>query len=100
MNLYTHKEANIRKTWALMTGFLVVLIGLGWILSQVYGSPVIMYGFIALSIVINIISYWYSDSIAVGLMRAKPADEKQFLELHRIIENLAITAGLPKPKVY
>ena len=29
-----------------------------------------------------------------------PADETQYRELHRIVENLAITAGLPKPRVY
>lgn len=100
MNLYTHKESNIRKTWLLMSGFLIVLIALGWIISQVYGNPVILYVFVVFSIVMNIVSYWYSDSIVVRLTRAKPADEKEFLELHRIVENLAITAGLPKPKVY
>jgi heat shock protein HtpX len=31
---------------------------------------------------------------------ASPADEKQYPELHNVVENLAITAGLPKPKIF
>ena len=43
-NLYTHQAANIRKTWFLMTGFLLVVIAIGWLFSQVWGSPAILYG--------------------------------------------------------
>lgn len=99
-NLYQNKESNIRKTWMLMSGFFVLIIAIGWIFSQYYGNPAILYGFALFSVIMNIVSYWYSDSIVVGLMRAKPAGEKEFAELHRIVENLAITAGLPKPKIY
>ena len=38
--------------------------------------------------------------MAIASVGAKPADETQYIELHRIVENLAITAGLPKPRVY
>jgi heat shock protein HtpX len=48
----------------------------------------------------NIASFWFSGKIALASARAIPADEKEFLELHRIVENLSITAGLPKPRVY
>jgi heat shock protein HtpX len=48
----------------------------------------------------NIIAYWKSDSIALASARAIPAEGSEFAELHRIVENLAITAGLPKPRVY
>lgn len=48
----------------------------------------------------NIFAYWNSAKIALRVSGAKPADEKEYMELHRIVENLAITAGLPKPKVY
>lgn len=52
------------------------------------------------SIIANIGSYWFSDKIALAVNGAKEADSKEFLELHRLVENLAITAGLPKPKIY
>lgn len=98
--LYTHQSENVRKTWLLMTGFLIVVIGIGFIFAQVYQNSTILYGFIAFSIIMNIVSFWYSDKIALSTAGAHPADPVEYAELHRIIENLSITAGLPKPRVY
>lgn len=98
--LYTQQDSNVRKTWFLMTGFLVVVIGIGFLFSRLYGNPTILYGFIAFSVIMNIVSFWYSDKIALSTSGAHPADPAQYVELHRIVENLSITAGLPKPRVY
>lgn len=98
--LYTHQSENVTKTWVLMTGFLVIVIGLGFLFSQLYSNPNILYGFIAFSIIMNIVSFWYSDKIALASAHAESADPAEYRELHRIVENLAITAGLPKPRVY
>ena len=98
--LYTHKDANIRKTWLLMTLFLVLIIGLGWFFSYYYGNPNILYAFTAFSIAMNIIAYWFSDKIVVGLAGAHPVAKSQFPDLYNIVENLSITAGLPMPKLY
>lgn len=83
-----------------MTTFLVLVVALGFIFAQVYNNPVILYGFFVFSIVMNIFSYWYSDKIAIKMAGAIPADENTYRDLHNIVENLAITAGLPKPKVF
>ncbi|RJQ34308.1 zinc metalloprotease HtpX [Candidatus Parcubacteria bacterium] len=99
-SLYTHQAANIRKTWFLMTGFLVIIVGLGWLMSQLYGNAAILYGAIAFSLFMNVTAYWFSDKIALASTGAKPADENQYRELHRILENLAITAGIQKPRLY
>jgi heat shock protein HtpX len=48
----------------------------------------------------NIVSYWYSDKIVLKLSGAHLADRKQYFDLYTTVENLAITAGLPNPKVY
>lgn len=99
-SLYTHQAANIRKTWFLMTGFLVVVIALGWLFSQIYGNSGILYAAVAISLVMNVTAYWFSDKVALASTGAKEADPQEFKELHRLVENLAITAGLPKPRVY
>jgi len=83
-----------------MTGFLVVVIALGWLISQIYGNVSILYIAIGVSLVMNVTAYWFSDKVALKATGAKPADEAQYKELHRILENLAITAGLPKPRLY
>src|SRR3989344_4179201 len=99
-SLYTQQGKNIRKTWFLMTGFLVIIVALGWLMSQLYGNAGILYGAIAFSLFMNVSVYWFSDKIALASTGAKPADENQYRELHRILENLAITAGVPKPRLY
>jgi len=48
----------------------------------------------------NIAGYWYSDKIALSMAQAVPADEETYPTLNHVVENLAITAGLPKPKVF
>ena len=98
--LYTQQSKNIRKTWLLVGVFLSVILGLGYFLSVYYNNPGILVFAFIFSLVMNITSFWFSDKIALTSARAHPADEKEYLELHRIVENLAITAGLPKPKVY
>lgn len=98
--LYTQQSNNVRKTWLLMTSFLVIVIGLGYVFARVYGNPNILYFFVFFSIIMNIISYWYSDKIALSLAKAHPATREQYFDLYNSVENLAITAGLPMPKVY
>lgn len=99
-SLYTHKEANIRKTWLLFSAFLIFVISFGWIFSQIYGDSAILYFAVIFSIAMSVISYWYSDKIVLGIAHAKPIDFKSAPELYRIVENLSITAGLPMPKIY
>lgn len=98
--LYTHKSENIRKTWFLMGSFLILVIALGWVASYYFGDPLILYIAVGFSLIMNGISFWQSDKIALATSGAKPADEREYRELHRMVENLAITAGLPKPRVY
>ncbi len=52
------------------------------------------------SIISSIISYWSSGKIALALARATPVEKKDYPMLYNIVENLAITAGLPMPKIY
>lgn len=98
--LYTHQGQNIRKTWMLMSIFLIIVIGLGFVFSQIYHNSTILYFFVAFSIIMNIVSYWYSDKIALSIAGAHPATRAQYFDLYNIVENLAITAGLPMPKIF
>ncbi len=100
MTLYTHQSANIRKTWFLMAVFFGIVIGIGWLFSQIYGNPGILYIAVVFSVLMNVIGYWFSDKIALALHKAKPVELKSNPELYRVLENLTITAGLPMPRFY
>ncbi len=98
--IYTHQSENSNKTWLLVAVFLAVVIGLGYFLSYTYQAPGILTIAIIFAVVMNITGYWYSDKIALRMAKAVPADEATYPLLNHTVENLAITAGLPKPKVY
>lgn len=100
MSLYTHKESNIRKTWVLFTLFLAAVIGIGWVFSRIYGDPTLLFFAVILSILMSVISYWFSDKIVIKMHRAVPVSNESHPDLYNIVENLTITAGLPMPKVY
>jgi len=99
-SLYTRKSENIRRTWILFSGFLIFVIGIGWVFSQAYGSPVILWFAVIFSTLMSILSYWYSDKLVLGMAKAEPVTMENNPELYRIVENLAITSGLPMPRVF
>ena len=98
--LYTEQSKNVEKTWLLMSCFLIIVIGLGFVFSRVYGNPNILYIFVVFSILMNILSYWYSDKIALSLAKAHPVTREEYFDFYTIVENLSITAGLPMPRIF
>jgi heat shock protein HtpX len=83
-----------------MTGMFALLIALGWVFSRAYGNPAILYIVAVFSVLGNIVSYWYSDKIALASSGAAAVSREQNVRLYRIVENLCITAGLPLPRLY
>ncbi len=98
-SLYTQQSKNVTKTWLLMTLFFVFIIGVGFVFSQIYRNPSILYFFVLFSIIMNFVSYYYSDKIALKLNKAKEIKKEDNRDLWNIVENLCITAGLPMPKI-
>lgn len=98
--LYTHRSENITKTWAFITGFLLFIIGVGFLFAQVYGTAAPLYIAVVFSILMNIGAYWYSDKLVLSMVRAHPVTREENPMLWNIVENLSITAGLPMPKLY
>lgn len=100
MNLYEQRSSNIRKTWVLVLGFLIIVIAVGYALSWYYGNPIILYIAVVFAVATNFYAYWYSDKLVLSLSHARVATREEFFDLYTVTENLAITAGLPKPKLY
>ena len=101
MIVYNQISGNIAKTWLWLFVFFALVLSLGWIFSYVYDQPDFIIAAALLSSVGAIVSYWYSDAIALSLANAKAIERKtDFPQLFRIVENLCIAAGLPMPKLY
>ena len=98
--LYTHAESNTKKTWILLTGFVLFIIFLGWFFSYLLDDNVFLVVAVILSIVQSFAIYWYSDKIVLAITGAKEIKKSDNPELYRLVENLSITAGLPLPKIY
>lgn len=99
--LYTNQSSNIKKTWFIMTGFLLLIILIGFVLAYVYNNSNILYFAIIISLFANIYAYWFSDKMVLSMANAKRIESKNdYPELWNALENLCISAGLPMPKLY
>jgi len=101
VTLYTQESRNVRKTWLLMSTFFVLIIAIGFVLAYLYHNVTLLYGAFFVSLLLNISSYWFSDKIVLSMANANPIESKNdYPDLWNSVENLAITAGLPMPKLY
>lgn len=80
--------------------FLIFVILLGWLFSQVFNSPIILWVAVIVSVVQAMVSYYSGDKIALSISGAREIQKKESPRLWNSVENLCITAGLPMPKVY
>ena len=80
-------------TAVLLSVLSAILLAIGFLFAGVAGMT---FAFI-MALLINAISYWYSDKIVLRMYRAKPAKDK---ELEDAVGALARDAGIPKPAVY
>lgn len=98
--MYDQIDSNKRRTVFLIGVFLVFIIGLGWLFSRLFESPLILVLAVVISVAMSWASYWYSDRIVLSMSRAREVSHDEYRELYHLVENLAITAGLPAPKIY
>lgn len=99
-SVYTHQGSNIAKTYFLMAIFFAVILTVGYFVATYYQAPELLYIAIFFSLFMNVLSYWFSDKIILSISKAREASRQEFFDLYALTENLAITAGLPMPKIY
>src|SRR5262245_6569018 len=83
------------KTVVLLGALSALLVGLGAALGRDY-----LYGFTVFAVLMNLVSYFFSDRIVLAMQRAQPLSEAEAPQLHRLVEEISHAAGLPKPRVY
>ncbi|HRF28348.1 MAG TPA: M48 family metallopeptidase [Candidatus Saccharibacteria bacterium] len=98
--MYKAIAANKRNTVIIMIIFIMIIATLGYIFSQVYGSTGIFWGTLVGASIYAFMQYFLAARIALGVNGAKEISKRDNPRLYRIVENLAITNGMPMPKVY
>lgn len=83
------------KTFLLLGLLSAVIIGLGGLVGGRTGLVVAC----GLALVMNIGSYWFSDSIVLRMYGARELSPSEAPWLHQIVEDLARRAGVPKPRI-
>lgn len=100
MTLYNQADKNTRLTWVYITGFLIFVIGVGYVFSQAMNNSLILFITVIFSVIMSFASYWWSDKIVLAMSGAKEITHEEGREIYHMVENLCITAGLPVPKIY
>lgn len=81
---------------ALLLGLLT---GLILVLGQFLGGSTGLAIAFVFALVMNIGSYWYSDKIVLRMYKARELSPSEAPMLHRMVEDLAHNAGIPKPRI-
>jgi len=87
---------NQAKTVLLLTLLTALLLGLGWAFGGTMGIIIAF----AFSLAMNLRTYWFSDRLALAMAGAHQVSEQDEPDLHRMVQEVADMARLPKPKVY
>lgn len=98
--MYSEIASNKRKTWLVIALFGVIIGLLGWIISNIYATPMFFYLALIIGGVYALIQYFAAAKLAVTMNGAREVTKKEEPRLYRTVENLAITTGMPMPKVY
>lgn len=87
---------NIIKTTTLLILLTLLFV---WIGGLIGGRNGMVTAFI-FALVMNFVSYWFSDKIVLMMYKAKPATKEDLPAVHRIIRDLTMKQNMPMPKIY
>jgi heat shock protein HtpX len=86
---------NQLKTIVLLGALSALLVGLGGLVAPGY-----VYVFGALALAMNLGAYFFSDRIVLAMHRASEVGPAEAPELHALVDELALRAGIPKPRLF
>jgi heat shock protein HtpX len=87
---------NTFKTAFLLTLMTLLLMAIG----RAFGGQNGMFIALAFAVVMNFVSYFYSDKIALAMYRAQPVSREELPRAYAAVERLTQKIGIPMPKIY
>ncbi len=99
--MYSEIAANKRKTVYIMLAFIAFVGALAWIFTVVVGgTPTLTIGVLIGALIYALITYFAGSKMALAVNGAQEIQKRDNPRLWRMVENLAITDGLPMPRVF
>jgi heat shock protein HtpX len=99
--LFEQITSNKRRSALLIAAFVVVVAAVVWAFNLLIGGgPAGVVVALVIAGAMASAGYWKSDSIALAMSHARPADPVEYARLHNLVEGLCIAGGVPKPRVY
>ncbi len=87
---------NALKTAIMLGGMAGLIVGLGYMM----GGPGMALIALVIALVMNFFAFWFSDSLALRMAGAKEVTAQEEPQLHAIVEEVAMLADVPKPRVF
>ena len=99
--MFDEITSNKRRSAVMIAVFLVIVAAVAWAFSVVIGlGPWGIVFAVVFAVGSSFISYWKSDTVALAMSHAHPADPTTYARFHNLVEGLCIASGLPKPRLY
>ncbi|GAA2833781.1 heat shock protein [Leucobacter komagatae] len=98
--MYSAVRKNKINSALIILLFLGIVGGLGWLAAAIYQSPGIVIAVMGFALVYALIQYFMAGKQAVSMSGAVQIGPNDNPRLYRVVENLAITTGMPMPEVY
>ena len=102
-NVYQNISSNKRDTVVIFTLFTAIIFAICWFIGEYFteggGTSLLGLAFI-FSGLSGLFSYFNSDKVILAVSGAKELKYEDAPEVHKLVENMSIASGIPKPKIY
>jgi len=98
--MYSEITTNKRRTWLMLFLFVALVAVIAWIFSLYFNSPDIFFAALIGAVVYAGIMYYGGGRLSLAVSGAREITKQDNPRLWRTVENLAITDGLPMPRVF
>ncbi|MEM5792869.1 MAG: M48 family metalloprotease [Candidatus Aenigmatarchaeota archaeon] len=102
-NIEDEINKNRLKSVALVLFVFISIVFIGYFIGYLF-EPGLAYLFLILALIFSFLftffTYYYSDKIVLGSVKARPANPKEHKYLINVVEGLALSAGIPTPRIY
>ena len=98
--MYKQIAQNKRRTALIMGVFVLIVGAVAGAFAYFYRDPWIAVWTVVVAVIYAVIQYFAAGTLATAMTGAREISKKDNPTLYNTVENLAITTGLPMPKVY